>query len=293
MDWPSGRTAFVTGGASGIGLGIAKALARAGANVALVDRDIGKAREEASRIATDAAKVFAIELDISDDEAWAGAADQAEEALGPVSLLFNNAGVGGSDGHPADIAPTVWRWVFSVNTHAQFYGVRTFLPRFEKRGGKAHIVNTASMAGLVPMAESPIYSASKFASVGLSLSLREKFQGSDIGVSVLCPGTINTSLPRTAAKALSLVTGKDETLSLEDAEAWLAHGANPDDLGIIVLDAIRRRQFFILTHSDWAPLTQSIHDEISGTFRGIEKDLGPDLLARAIIAGKESAVSAR
>lgn len=283
MTWPAGETAFVTGGASGIGLGIARALLRAGANVALADINIGKAREEAERLGASGRQAFAVELDVSDDAAWAGAADLAEAELGPVSILCNNAGVGAHDAPLGEIPTNVWRWVFGINVDSQFVGVRTFLPRFDRRGGRKHILNTASMAGLAPLGDSPVYTAAKFASVGFSLSLREKFAGSDIGVSVLCPGVVNTPLARTAAQQLSRVTGEDEAIGLEQVEALMATGADPDPVGAYALEAMRDRAFFILTHPDWAPLTRSIQFEIEEANGRAGSGMGPDLLARLLL----------
>lgn len=288
MTWPCGQTAFITGGASGIGLGIAKALSSAGANVALADINMHKAAEEAEKLTSNGVRAFPIELDVSDEKAWLDAADQAEEALGPVSILCNNAGVGARDAPLTNMPTKVWRWVFNVNIDSQFFGVRTFLPRFERRGSRAHIINTASMAGLVPLGESPLYTTSKFASVGFSLSLREKLAGTDIGISVLCPGVVNTPLARTAAQELSRVTGNDETFGLDDAEALMATGADPYPVGLLVLEAMRKRDFFILTHPDWAPLTDSIHQEIVEAYGRAGNALGPDMLARALLSGKQS-----
>lgn len=293
MTWPAGETAFVTGGASGIGLGIAKALLREGANVALADIDIEKAREEADKLAAPRRKLLAVELDVSDDATWVGAADLAEAELGPVSILCNNAGVGTRDAPLGEIPTSVWRWAFGINVDSQFFGVRTFLPRFDRHIGRKHILNTASMAGLAPLGDSPVYTATKFASVGFSLSLREKLAGTDIGVSVPCPGVVNTPLARTAAQQLSRITGKDEAIGLEQVEALMATGADPDQVGIHVLKAIRSRAFFILTHPDWAPLTRSIHSDIEDAYRRVGSEMGSDLLARLLLSSKAEEASPR
>lgn len=283
----TGRTVFVTGGASGIGLGMARAFAAAGANVAVADIDLAKAKEAVCELARMSARAAAFELDVADEAAWPAVADRAEAELGPVSILCNNAGVGANDANLGDMPPQVWRWAFGINVEGQFLGVRTFLPRFQARAGRAHIVNTASIAGIVPLGGSPLYTATKFASVGFSLSLREQLAGSGIGVSVLCPGLVNTALVRTAAQSMSRVTGKDETGGIEEAEAVLATGADPDDVGRLVAEGVRDGRFFLLTHPEWAPLAALIHDEIAQGFTAVGDRFGSDLLARHAAAAAE------
>ncbi|MEV0587986.1 SDR family oxidoreductase [Nonomuraea sp. NPDC050310] len=285
MVWPAGEVAFVTGAASGIGLGIARALVAAGASVALADID-GKRLAEIARELTEAGgSVAAIELDVSDAAQWEAAADRAEAALGPVSLLFGNAGVSGG-GRIEDTTLDVWRWVQKINIEAQFIGVATFLPRFKARGGRAHILNTASMAGLVPMVTQGAYVASKFASVGFSMVLRDELEGTGIGVSVLCPGTVATRLGVTAPEAEAKLLGADLDVSIvERNSALLATGADPDQVGKQVLDAVRDGQFLIITHREWAPLVERVHAEQSRAFTEFEGRHGVDATAQMLASG--------
>jgi len=266
MTWPSGETAFVTGAASGIGLGIARALVARGARVALVDLDGRKLAAAAEELGAAGGSVVAVELDVSAEDLWADAADRVEAALGPVSILVNNAGV--ISGAPiTETTLESWRRHFRINADGQFLGTSTFLPRFLKRGGRAHLLNTASMAGLMPVPGVGAYSASKFASVGLSLALREELRGTDVVVSVLCPGTVSTGMVSADA------TGEHPA------------GANPDRVGEQVVEALEAGRFLIPTHGDFEPIVAELHREIEQAFRDTDDRHGPDPSTQMILGG--------
>lgn len=291
MVWPAGEAAFVTGAASGIGLGIARALVAQGAKVALADIDGARLADVAADLAAAGAVVTTVELDVSDADAWEAAADRAEDALGPISILCNNAGVNG--GGAIDRTPLeVWRWVHRINTDAQFIGVSTFLPRFRSRGGRAHITNTASMAGLVPMATVGAYVSSKFAAVGFTRVLREEVRGTDIGVSLLCPGSVHTRIGENAEKAQAKLLGRepDATVMAQNS-ALLATGADPDRVGEQVVEAMRTGQFLIITHREWEPLVVSWNSEVERTFAEWEGRYGADVSAQMLVAGANPVTS--
>ena len=147
IDSFEGRVAFVTGGAQGIGLGIARALAKAGAKIAIADVN-SAALAVAERELGAVTDVVAASLDVRDRDAYAALADDVETRLGPVTLLFNNAGVAGATS-PARMSYETWDWVIGVNLHGVINGIQTFVPRMIERGGDGYVVNTASGAGLV------------------------------------------------------------------------------------------------------------------------------------------------
>jgi NAD(P)-dependent dehydrogenase (short-subunit alcohol dehydrogenase family) len=187
----AGKIAVVTGAGDGIGRGIAHALAESGARVAIVDID----RSAAERVAAELEGSVVFAADVTDAEAMTALAAQVEEALGPVSVLCNNAGVM-LEGTFVEAAALDWDWVFGVNVQGVINGVQAFVPGMRAHGGEGHIVNTGSMAGLAPRLGLGlgIYSASKAAIVSFSEMLRAELAGDGIGVSVLCPSTVNTRI---------------------------------------------------------------------------------------------------
>src|SRR5580765_7072378 len=188
----AGKTAFVTGGASGIGLGIAKALLGAGMNVVIADIRDDHLREAQDELAT-ANRVLARKLDVTDRTAFARAADAAEERFGKVHVLCNNAGV-------AVVGPTAlatyadWDWVMGVNLGGIINGIVTFVPRMLRHGEGGHIVNTASMSGLMPHPGATIYATSKGAAVHMMECMRAELEPQGIICSAFCPGAVQSNI---------------------------------------------------------------------------------------------------
>src|SRR5580658_337458 len=245
-----GKTAFITGGARGIGLGIARAFARAGAKLALADIDQASLASAKSEL-SDLTSVETFVLDVRDRSAYARVADETESRLGSVSILCNNAGVAGSQ-HVTRLTYEYWDWVIGINLTGVINGVQTFLPRMLKRGSGGHIVNTASGAGLAATSAGVLYTTSKFAVVGLSESLRLELAPFKIGVSVLCPGPVNTEIiSNTNDTRPSSSATVEETKILEaaltQAKAFLAAGADPDEVGEMVLAAVKADRLYIHT----------------------------------------------
>lgn len=246
------RTAFITGGANGIGLGMARALARAGAKLALVDLD-GPALERAGAELSEFTEVFIASLDVRDRAAYAQVADQAETQVGPVSILINNAGVAG--GAPANrMTYELWDWGMGINLDGVVNGVQTFVPRMIARGGGGHLVNTASAAGLMAGPGNVLYCTAKFAVVGLSEALHGELEPQGIGVTVLCPGPVATDIiARTRAvqpkvtRSMSAEQRSDAFANNELAKSRLASGAHPDAVGEMVTAAIARNRLYVHT----------------------------------------------
>lgn len=247
-----GRTAFITGGANGIGLGIARAFGRAGAKLALADVDAA-ALERAKGELADVAQIATVVLDVRDREAYARAADAVEAELGPVSLLFNNAGVAGAS-PVLELTYPLWDWALGVNLGGVVNGVQTFLPRMAERGEGGHIVNTASGAGLAPTDTGVLYATAKYAVVGMAEALRPALAPAGIGVSVLCPGPVATDI---IARTAEVQPEGGRPLSDEERrgreQRWavagqvLKQGVHPDAVGEMVLEAVLADRLYIHT----------------------------------------------
>lgn len=254
-----GRTAFITGGGNGIGLGIARSLARSGAKLALADVDAeGLARAKAEL--QDITVVETYQLDVRDREAYAATAEAVESALGPVSLLFNNAGVAG--GAAVDkLTYKLWDWVIGINLNGVINGMQTFLPKMIERGEGGHIVNTASGAGLVTTDAGVLYTTSKFGVVGMSEALNPELAALGIGVSVLCPGPVSTDIiqrtvelrPETG-EPLTEEQQKQAAERIAQAKAYLKSGTSIDAVGEMVLSAVQNNSLYIHTDTSVAEM---------------------------------------
>lgn len=261
MENLDGQVAFITGGAQGIGLSMARALVHEGARVAIADLDrdaLDTACDELERRAG-AEAVAGFELDVRDREAFASTADLVESRLGPVSVLCNNAGVRLPDSLP-ELGYELWDTVVGINLDGVYNGVQTFLPRMLERGGAGHIVNTASAAGLATHPNSSLvgssgltYRASKSAVIALSeaLGFDLKAAGHPIGVTVLCPGLVGTNISSNSAVRGGATAARREQAKRGDA---MLHevGMDADLVGGMVVDAIRDDRLYLHTDRDMA-----------------------------------------
>src|SRR5271169_6516383 len=189
----TGKAAFVTGGASGIGLALGRAFAEAGMKVMLADIETDALSAAVNSLHNFGPDVGGVVCDVTDPGSVERAAHASYEAFGQVHVVCNNAGVAGGGGID-DIPIDDWHWVLDVNLMGVLYGIRTFLPHIRAHGEGGHIVNTASMAGMVSGLGFGPYSASKFAVVTMSEGLALHLKPLGIGVSVLCPGWVRTRI---------------------------------------------------------------------------------------------------
>ncbi len=271
-----GKTAFITGGGSGVALGQAKVLAEeAGMKVVIADVQQRHLDEAMAYFQGRNLAVHAIKLDITDREAFARAADEAEQVFGPVQLLCNTAGV--SQFGPVEKASyDDWDWQIDVNLKGIINGVMTFMPRMIARGEGGHIVNTASMSAFVALPTTAIYCTTKYAVRGLSESLRIELEKYEIGVSCLCPGGVNTNIHRSVESrpekyAETGYYGRDEQVFAR-LKSVIEGGFDPVDLGRIVMQAVRRNDFWILPYPEFAPTLEEQHSEIIAALRSYEND---------------------
>jgi len=244
----SGKTAFVTGGASGIGLGMTQCFLREGMNVVVADLSDAHRAQAQQELAAYGERLHFIKLDVADRAAMAAAASEAEAAFGKVHLLCNNAGV--SSPIPMDEASfDDWDWIMGVNLQGVINGIVTFLPLLKRHGEGGHIVNTSSIAGLVPApAWGGIYSTSKFAVHGLSASLRLSVGRHRIGVSVLCPGATRTNVRQSEQLRPAKYQAQDRAPHAMPSLQEI--GIDPVLLGERVVRAVRRNEFYVLAHAE-------------------------------------------
>jgi NAD(P)-dependent dehydrogenase (short-subunit alcohol dehydrogenase family) len=264
MDKVEGKVAFVTGGASGIGLGIAGAFVAAGMKVVIADlrqdhideafADFERRRQSDS--------VHAIRLDVTDRRAMAAAADETERMFGKVHVLVNNAGIG-IQGPFSGITYEDWDFGLAVNLGGVVNGLQTFLPRIRRHGEGGHIVSTASLAALVPMpAQFVIYVAAKAAVVTISESIRDELRLENIGVTVLCPGPIRTNIGELAKNRPPQFGAGDAFRAAEEAGATkvpFPSMMEPSEVGTLVLDAVLRNELYVITHGEWRAMAESRH----------------------------------
>lgn len=279
----AGRTAFVTGGANGVGIGIVRALLGEGCKVAIADIrqdsiDAALASLEADGFGREA---LGVQLDVSSREGFREAADRVEAAFGPVSLLFNNAGV--NLFQPIeDSSYDDWDWVMGVNLHGVINGVATFAPRMKARalagevkGG--HITNTASMASFIASGAPGIYNTTKFAVRGLSYSLRHSMYQYGIGVSVVHPGLVKSYIYASDAVRPDALKGQMKPVdraAVERLAAVHAFGMEPDTIGARILDGIRENRANIFTHPDHREEVRELFAEILADYRDYPQDSG-------------------
>jgi len=249
------RVAVVTGGASGIGLGMARALAGAGAKVVLADIEPEPLEVAAESLRESGAEAIGVTCDVADARSVDALRDETLSTYGAVHVLCNNAGVGGGTPAPIwDQPPDEWDWVMGVNVQGVIHGIQRFLPLMVEQGDGGHVVNTASMAGLIE--GGGIYGVTKHAVVALSEAIYRdaRTRALPIGVSVLCPGWVNTRImesernrpeaPRPTPESENPMVQILQKLATEQVQK----GMDPEEVGRIVVEAIQEERFYILTH---------------------------------------------
>ena len=269
----AGKTAFITGGASGIGLAMARALSTAGMKVAIAD--IEQAALDTIQDEFDASNVefLTLRVDVTDRDGMEAAALATEARFGKVHVVCNNAGVA-VGGRIDEMTYDDWDWVLGVNINGVVNGICTFAERLKSHGEGGHFVNTASMAGHISIPGLSVYTASKFAVVGISETMRADLMPHNIGVSVLCPGMVDTNIldsGRNRPEDLDHGTRRwGESLPAEERDAFneniRASMIDPAIVGDMVLHAIQTDEFYIFTHPGIEPMTRLRGTEIADAF---------------------------
>jgi NAD(P)-dependent dehydrogenase (short-subunit alcohol dehydrogenase family) len=248
VDSFRGKVAVVTGGGSGIGRALTLALAREGARVVVADVDEAAMERVTREARGHGADALSVRTDVSDLAQVRALADRAWQAFGAVHVLCNNAGVA-AWGSLDKVTHRDWQWVLAVNLWGVIHGVEAFVPRMIADGQGGHIVNTASMAGLIASQGLGVYNTSKYAVVGLSETLAKDLRGHGIGVSVLCPMGVQTRI-RESERNRPVALRNEPGARSEPAVELIGRYLAPELVADMVLDAIRRGELYVITHDE-------------------------------------------
>jgi len=274
METFRNRVAVITGGAGGIGMAMARAFAQRGAHLVLADLDEAALQRATSELNASGAQALGVRTDVTNLDSVRALGVAASERFGAVHLVCNNAGIA-TFGEIKDSTHKDWEFTMNVNFWGVVHGVETFVPMLLAQGGGGHIVNTASMAGLVGMQWLGIYCASKFAVVGLTESLHRELKPHGIGVSVLCPMIVATNI-----NANSVRMRPPELRNPGDPAPLLDGGAPvevpegsmkggtiaPEEVARRVVRAIERKDLYILTHPEQRGFLQRRAAKIDAMF---------------------------
>lgn len=266
----TGKTAFVTGGASGIGFALGRAFGEVGMNVMLADIETDALAAAVESLRKYGSNVRGVVCDVADSNSVERAARTTYETFGNVHVLCNNAGVGGGSGID-NISLDTWRWVLDVNLMGVVHGIRSFLPHMRAHGEGGHIVNTASTAGLQSGLGFSPYAASKYAVVSMSEGLAKQLKPHGIGVTVLCPSYTNTRIGECARNRQPRYGTTQPPDPASPEGKWLAKltdlymsGLDPAELAALTLSAIRENELYVITHPE-------MHWEITERFTAINE----------------------
>lgn len=270
-----GRTAFITGGAGGFGRAFAKALLAEGANVALADVDERALTRAVEDLQAPPDRVLGLVCDVSERRALERAATEAIQAFGRVHLVFNNAGIGGRSAGLEELTAPDWEWVIRVNLMTVAHGVAIFLPHLRAHGEGGYFVNTASMAGMLGQPQMGPYSATKAAVVALSETLFLELKGTNIGVSVLCPGFAKTGIaddrPNPLAPAAAQPVSKAAAERAAQVRLAVQTGLDPAEVAARTMQGIRDDDLYIFTHPDMRPWLDKRLERIRAAYDKAER----------------------
>ena len=276
----AGRTAFITGGASGAGLGQAKVFGRAGCKVCIADIRSDAVNQALAELRGEGVECHGIELDVTDRAAFVRAADEAEQALGPVTMLFGTAGV--SIFGPLEKATYAdYDWIFGVNLGGVVNLMQTFVPRMIAHNQGGYIVNTASLGAFFANSGSGIYSASKFAVHGITMAMRDALKDHGIGVSVLCPANIKSNIAESVRTRPAKYA--ESGYSVDEREIAALHeiysqGMEPEELAGHVKAAIEANRFYVIPYPEARGMLETTFQQVLDALPPPDSD--PDGQAR-------------
>lgn len=262
-----GQVAFVTGAASGIGFGIAKAFAANGMKVMMADIEEDTLAKAVAELRETNGTVEGVLCDVSDLGAIQAAAKKTVETFGKVHVIVNNAGVGGGSGETGTIPIEDWKWTVDVNLMGVVYGCETFVPLMKEHGEGGYIVNTASLAGQAGMAGMGPYNATKFAVVGYTESMNAELEPQGINAAALCPGFVSTNINKSgrnhpdAAKAEAALNREPSPI-----DAMISGGMSAEAVGKWVLESMENEELYIFTHPNMRQIIDTRFDRLNEAY---------------------------
>lgn len=285
------KTAFITGGASGIGLAMAETFGREGMNVVLADIAVAPLHAAVTKLRALGIEVEGVRTDVTDRASMIAAAGRAVAWFGNVHLVCNNAGVAVT-GALGTTPPDDWDWLIDVNIKGVLNGMEVFVPMIERQGEGGHFVNTASLAGMVGAPGSEVYSGTKFAVVGMSEGWAKQLAPKGIGLTILLPGLVDTNIYNSRRSRPALHGSDAQQAKLAKVHADVADkavaaaikggaipdlakvGISPRTVGRMVLEAVRNDELYVITHPDFRPLVETRFKAIlSGFERSAEAEI--------------------
>lgn len=274
MNQFSGKTVVISGGAEGIGFGIASAMGKQGMNVVLGDIDANQLDIARTKLENEHINVLTVQMDVTSISQWQNLADKATERFGKVHMLVNNAGVGSIPGTIEHTDDKDWRWVLDVNLMGVIYGTQTMVPLMKQHGEQSWLINVASMAGMMGVPTAGAYTATKVAVVGMSESWYAELKPHNIQVSVLCPAFVKTRINlSTRNKPAELKSEKEKnanTAHLSSAAKHMQHvidnGLSPVVVGERVVEAVSNKELYIFTHPNYRKVVQKRFQAIDDAF---------------------------
>jgi NAD(P)-dependent dehydrogenase (short-subunit alcohol dehydrogenase family) len=274
-----GKVALVTGAGSGIGAALSNCLAAAGAKVVLADIDEAAVTKVARTISAADDDLLPLVLDVTDRNAWREASRRIKENFGGAQILCSNAGVSSRRAAIGELAPKEWDRLIGINLTGVFNGAHTFLSQLLRTGDSGHIVNTASVCGLFGTPALGPYTASKFGVVGLSEVMRFELAPRGVGVSVLCPGFVDTQIVANSIRATTFNAANSGRAPDQEREAlgsYLATAMPPGDVAVQVVEAIRHNRPYILTHQEYSPVIEKRMSAITEALMQAAPNATPD-----------------
>lgn len=277
MDQLKNKTAVVTGAASGIGLGITRALIEEGANVAMLDMERDALQDAAASLDSETVSIQHYVVDVTDRARLLETANDIQRDFGNVHILCNNAGIA-SGGAIHELTYADWDRCLGINLMGVVNGLQCFLPLMTSHEGEGHIVNTASILGMATMPGQAVYAASKYAVVGLSEVARQDLAPKKIGVSVLCPGLIATNIIKSLDNQSDASGDQQPAIDLDEVhQMYQKEGLSADIVGQQVVGGIKNNKPYIFTHANLAAMVEKRNQQVMAGFDGSEAQEVPTI----------------